>query len=134
MSFKKKKKTALFTFLSFVKVRLNPTTQPPACLPERLVFFFFLFFPTALASLPVFVVPNTSSPKALTYTCSSGRGGSRSVRQEQEMPELLNMCCDEPCQIFNQLLILECFSCFGDGSNGKKKKLRTALHSVTESE
>lgn len=34
------------------------------------------------------------------------------------MLELLNMCCAEPCQIFDQLLILERFSCFGSDRIG----------------
>lgn len=57
------------------------------------------------------------------------------ARLSKKMLELLNMCCSEPRQIFDQLLILERFSCFGSerstrsGSSASKWSLRWGMNS-----
>lgn len=40
------------------------------------------------------------------------------------------MCCSEPCQIFDQLLILEHFSCFGSDQHGSSAVNLHQQHSL----
>lgn len=117
-------KKICFVYFLESQVRRNPTTETTR-LSKRLVFYFLLRWHERLCLW----APTLHLQRPSTHTRSD------SARLSKKTLELLNMCCSEPCQIFDQLLILERFSCFGSerstrsGSSASKWSLRWGMNS-----